>query len=92
MLRRGDLVKTTRLKIPEDGILHSHRRENLKSYRPRFDYSPHTHTRTRTQHQRTNTTQQCADPPPESLYPGSRTFHTHKYYSANLDRSFRLYD
>jgi hypothetical protein len=26
------LARTTRLNIPEDGILHSHRRENLKSY------------------------------------------------------------
>jgi hypothetical protein len=26
------LTRTTRPNIPEDGILHSHRRENLKSY------------------------------------------------------------
>jgi hypothetical protein len=26
------IVRTTRRNIPEDGILHSHRRENLKSY------------------------------------------------------------
>jgi hypothetical protein len=26
------LTRATRRKIPEDGILHSHRRENLKSY------------------------------------------------------------
>jgi hypothetical protein len=26
------LTKTTQHNIPEDGILHSHRRENLKSY------------------------------------------------------------
>jgi hypothetical protein len=26
------LTKNTRRKIPEDGFLHSHRRENLKSY------------------------------------------------------------
>jgi hypothetical protein len=24
--------------IPEDGILHSHRREDLKSYKDRYDY------------------------------------------------------
>jgi hypothetical protein len=33
MLRRVALVRTTRRNIPEDTILHSHRRENLKSYR-----------------------------------------------------------
>jgi hypothetical protein len=27
------LTRTTRSNIPEDGILHSHRRENLKAYR-----------------------------------------------------------
>jgi hypothetical protein len=32
MLSRVVLVRTTQLKIPEDGILHSHRYENLKSY------------------------------------------------------------
>jgi hypothetical protein len=26
------ITRTTRRNIPEDGILHSHRRENLKSY------------------------------------------------------------
>jgi hypothetical protein len=26
------LTRTARLNIPEDGILHSHRRENFKSY------------------------------------------------------------
>jgi hypothetical protein len=32
MLRRGALVRATRRNIPEDNILHSHRRENFKSY------------------------------------------------------------
>jgi hypothetical protein len=32
MLRRMALIRTTRRNIPEDAILHSHRRENLKSY------------------------------------------------------------
>jgi hypothetical protein len=32
MLRRVVLIRATRRNIPEDGILHSHRRENLKSY------------------------------------------------------------
>jgi hypothetical protein len=32
MLRRVALVRTTRRNIPEDTIIHSHRRENLKSY------------------------------------------------------------
>jgi hypothetical protein len=32
MLRRVALVRATRLNIPEDTILNSHRRENLKSY------------------------------------------------------------
>jgi hypothetical protein len=32
MLRRVALVRTTRRNIPEDTILHSHRRENLISY------------------------------------------------------------
>jgi hypothetical protein len=38
MLRRVDLVRTdvTWRNIPEDGILHSHRRENLKSYKEYF--------------------------------------------------------
>jgi hypothetical protein len=27
------LARATRRNIPEDGILHSHRRENLKSYK-----------------------------------------------------------
>jgi hypothetical protein len=31
-LRNFGSYKTTRCSIPEDGILHSHRRENLKSY------------------------------------------------------------
>jgi hypothetical protein len=30
--RIGELGTTTRRNIPEDTILHSHRRENLKSY------------------------------------------------------------
>jgi hypothetical protein len=30
--QRSVLTRTTRRKIPEDGILHSHRRENLKFY------------------------------------------------------------
>jgi hypothetical protein len=32
MLSHVALVKRTRRHIPEDGILHSHRREDLKSY------------------------------------------------------------
>jgi hypothetical protein len=28
-----ELTRTTRRNIPEDAILHSHRRENFKSYR-----------------------------------------------------------
>jgi hypothetical protein len=32
MIPRVALVRTTRRKIPEDAILHSHRRENLKAY------------------------------------------------------------
>jgi hypothetical protein len=32
MLRRVPLVRTIRRNIPEDAILHSHRRENLKFY------------------------------------------------------------
>jgi hypothetical protein len=31
MSRRVALVRTTRREIPEDDILHSHRRENIKS-------------------------------------------------------------
>jgi hypothetical protein len=31
-LRRNVLTRSTRRNIPEDAILHSHRRENLKSY------------------------------------------------------------
>jgi hypothetical protein len=30
----SDLSRATRFRIPEDDILHSHRRENLKSYIP----------------------------------------------------------
>jgi hypothetical protein len=30
--KRRFLTRATRRNIPEDGILHSHRRENLKSY------------------------------------------------------------
>jgi hypothetical protein len=33
------LTRATRLNIPEDTILHSHRRENLKSYIPHYVYS-----------------------------------------------------
>jgi hypothetical protein len=36
MLRRVALVRATRRNIPEDTILHSHRREKLKSYRSRM--------------------------------------------------------
>jgi hypothetical protein len=32
LLRRVVLTRATRRNSPEDGILHSHRRENLKSY------------------------------------------------------------
>jgi hypothetical protein len=32
MLRRVALARATQCNIPEDIILHSHRRENLKSY------------------------------------------------------------
>jgi hypothetical protein len=32
MVSSGMLRRATRRKIPEDTILHSHRRENLKSY------------------------------------------------------------
>jgi hypothetical protein len=31
------LIRATRNNIPEDAILHSHRRENLKSYMSKFD-------------------------------------------------------
>jgi hypothetical protein len=34
MLRRVALVTTTLRNIPEDAILHSHRREELKPYKP----------------------------------------------------------
>jgi hypothetical protein len=37
MLRR---VALTRRNIPEDAILHSHRRENLKSYRVGYGAGP----------------------------------------------------
>jgi hypothetical protein len=30
------LIRATRRNIPEDGILHSHRHENLKSYSEKF--------------------------------------------------------
>jgi hypothetical protein len=33
------LTRATRRNIPEDGILHSHRRENLKSYTLLLNYS-----------------------------------------------------
>jgi hypothetical protein len=33
MLRRVALVRATPNNIPEDAIFHSHRRENLKSYK-----------------------------------------------------------
>jgi hypothetical protein len=33
------LTRATRCKIPEDGILHSHRRENLKSYIALIDWT-----------------------------------------------------
>jgi hypothetical protein len=38
LLRRVALVRPTRLNNPEDTILHSHRRENLKSYRIMEDH------------------------------------------------------
>jgi hypothetical protein len=33
----SDLTRATRRNIPEDAILHRHRRENLKSYNGLFD-------------------------------------------------------
>jgi hypothetical protein len=36
---RSVLRRVTRRNIPEDGILHSHRRENLKSYTSMLDYT-----------------------------------------------------
>jgi hypothetical protein len=36
MLRRVVLTRATRRNIQEDTILHSHRRENLKSYRKKL--------------------------------------------------------
>jgi hypothetical protein len=36
------LTRATRRNIPEDTILHSHRRENLKSYVFSVIYEPHT--------------------------------------------------
>jgi hypothetical protein len=39
------LTKNTRRKIPEDGFLHSHRRENLRSYKIKFvDKNPTFHS------------------------------------------------
>jgi hypothetical protein len=35
------LTRVTRRNIPEDGILHSHRRENLKSYKPTRILNPY---------------------------------------------------
>jgi hypothetical protein len=36
----SDLTRATRRNFPEDGILHSHRSENLKSYKlPSFSFS-----------------------------------------------------
>jgi hypothetical protein len=32
----SDVTRATSRDIPEDGILHSHRRENLKSYRDKI--------------------------------------------------------
>jgi hypothetical protein len=34
------LTRATEQYIPEDAILHSHRRENLKSYKPYLNYMP----------------------------------------------------
>jgi hypothetical protein len=33
------LIRATRRNIPEDAILHSHRRENLKSYTGHVDFT-----------------------------------------------------
>jgi hypothetical protein len=33
----SDLTRATRRTIPEDGILHSHRSENLKSYNTEYN-------------------------------------------------------
>jgi hypothetical protein len=33
------ITRATRRNIPEDGVLHSHRRENLKSYKERKVFS-----------------------------------------------------
>jgi hypothetical protein len=35
----SDLTRATRRNIPEDAILHSYRRENLKSYNIRMDHN-----------------------------------------------------
>jgi hypothetical protein len=37
MLRRVTLLTTTREHIPQDGILHSYRRDNLKSYKNKIN-------------------------------------------------------
>jgi hypothetical protein len=39
MLRHVVLVRTTRRNIPEDTILHSYRRENLKFYKTKFKFT-----------------------------------------------------
>jgi hypothetical protein len=39
------LTKATPRNIPEDAILHSHRRENLKSYISQFDISANLESR-----------------------------------------------
>jgi hypothetical protein len=42
------LTRATQRNIPEDAILHSHRRENLKSYKKRLNTTgPHIHSPTR---------------------------------------------
>jgi hypothetical protein len=38
--RFGGTYKTTRRTIPEDGILHGHRRENFKSYMKALSHFP----------------------------------------------------